>query len=119
MKQVSICVIFFAFSSVLGYGRAGRLGGYERVSEDDIGKIAATIKELELCGPLADAELIEIDCAYYQVVAGENYNVTASFQTGDSTKVCELKYFVPLKGPVSVESVNCDVSDNCATEQYQ
>lgn len=111
MKQVSIYII--VIFSVLGYGRAREFGGYERVSEDDIGKIAATIEKLELSGPLAGAELIEIECAYYQVVAGERYDVTAAFQTGDSTKICELKYFVPLKGQVNVESVNCDVSSNC------
>lgn len=88
--------------------------------DDDYGKIAAAIHRMKLTivSPLVHPKLVQINCAYRQVVDGFNYNVTAVFDIDDSAEICELKYFENSNGQADEDSIDvtCHVPDNCDKE---
>ena len=110
MKKILIKGAIFA-SIMLGLGitaNAQRVGGYKTAAVDNKEVTAAADfavgKRMETNSEQEGMELVSIDKAESQVVAGTNYRLCLTVSLGDEKQQVQVVVFRSLKGEYSLKS---------------
>jgi hypothetical protein len=114
--------LFFAFATVLAFassGMAQRVGGYKEISKTDAGALAAARFAVSAQAEKKSAtiELVAVEHAERQVVAGTNYRLCLTITTSGEKNEADVKITVKvvvyqnLKGEYKLTSWE---EDDCA-----